>query len=81
MSYLEPLSLYLVLVAGLRELYKSSIPASDSGHVRTAAHIIQPGTDKVTINCYPAAVRGACHRHPAGAWTQLDIANQLELEL
>ena len=59
MSYLEPLSLYLVLVAGLRELYKSSIPASDSAHVRTAAHIIQPGTDKVTINCYPAAVRGA----------------------
>ena len=27
MSYLEPLSFYLVLVAGLRELYKSHIPA------------------------------------------------------
>ena len=30
---------------------------------RAAAHIIQPGTDKVTINCYPAAVRGAAPAH------------------
>ena len=30
---------------------------------RAAAHIIQPGTDKVTINCYPAAVRGAASAH------------------
>ena len=45
-------------LGGGANVMHGTAPAQPSP-VRTAAHIIQPGTDKVTINCYPAAVRGA----------------------
>ena len=46
-------------LGGGANVMHGTAPAQPSPAQPSPAHIIQPGTDKVTINCYPAAVRGA----------------------